>query len=572
MTVTPRVTRWAVVVLSVLAFAPGLGSPLTSYDDPMYLAQNTTPGLDGFLSVWSSARAWSGQFIEFFPLRDAVYWLIFQQWGLTSWPYHVVSLLFHVLASLLAYELVRRVTPSPWVASATALLFAVHPMHSESVTWVAGLKDPMYLSLMLGSLLALVRYRERRDALSWALIHVCLVAALLVKSMALSTVLLMVAVERLVGTPTPWREVFKRVMPAALISALFVVQFVGISRAYGMTVGPHGGTWLSHWVLMGWAQVVYAKQALVPVSTRLVHCFVPPESWLDPRALASVAFVLAVVALAWLHRKHPLRRFWLAWYFACLAPVSNLYPFPAVVADRYLYAASLGVCWWVAEVLEARLPRLQTLLLGLVVTVMTVTLMFRSSVWNYPDELWVEPDEDPACLIDPENQALEAHLRRFTVDPTSDTGLAALERAVKSAALRQRSKEEYCGIRITLTMAELRRQRLTQAAENAEAATRVCPERADGWYAALAVTQHRNLVIARKAAKRLQALAPSVENAVGAALAEFEAEPSETAAQAVRQLMQSPDACAALGRWLSGAPPVVVESLEGARQRCSPAH
>jgi hypothetical protein len=120
----------ALVVSCCVAFAPGLNSPLTTYDDPMYLAQNIAPGWSGFASVWSSERAWTGQFIEFFPLRDSVYWLVYQGFWLEPLPYHLVSLLFHVLASLLVFRFVERLGASFWVTSLTALLFAVHPMHS----------------------------------------------------------------------------------------------------------------------------------------------------------------------------------------------------------------------------------------------------------------------------------------------------------------------------------------------------------------------------------------------------------------------------------------------------------
>jgi hypothetical protein len=87
-----------VLVVCVAAFVPGLTAPLTHSDDSTYTYQNTEhigrPGMAGLLHVWDSTRAWNGEFIEFFPLRDSVYWALYRNFKLEGWPYHVTSLFF----------------------------------------------------------------------------------------------------------------------------------------------------------------------------------------------------------------------------------------------------------------------------------------------------------------------------------------------------------------------------------------------------------------------------------------------------------------------------------------------
>ncbi len=563
--------RLLMVVLSVVAFAPGLNSPLTPYDDEMYLTQNTQPGLAGFLSVFSAERAWGGKFVEFFPLRDAVYWGLYQGFGLTPWPYHVVGLLAHLVAALLVLEFMRKLTPRPWVAAAGALLFAVHPIHSESITWASGLKDPMYVSFMLGCLLTYLRFRQRPSVLSYLGALTFLVLALLCKSMALVVPGMWLLLERSVGSPTPWRIALARAVPAAVVCAWFLKRFIGISAAYHVERTIHGGTVFSHAVLAMWAQVVYLKQAVLPVSTRLVYCFVPPEALTDPRLWAAVALAAGLLALAYVWRRQPLRLFCLAWHFICLVPVSNLVPFPAVVADRYLYAASLGVCLLAADLLSSLQPLARTTILGLMVTALTLTTAFRSSVWNYPEELWAEGDEDPACMVDPDFQALQAHYTLYLASPHSERGVEAMRRTVACKAFQSRLADEACRYIIQLSQAEQHLHHDYEATQAARLATRTCPGMPEVWLNALQLTGHRNLPVAAMAAARLQALNRDALSLLWRGLTALEVEPGNPKALndiGIAISTHEPDVCRVFADWRREVSPTLQAQTEGALNRC----
>ena len=153
------------LLVCVVAFGPGMPAGLNRYDDSLYIFRNTEllgrPGWMGLQAVWDSTRAWDGRFVEFFPLRDTVYWLLYQRWETWGLPYHLASLFFHLVASMLAVRLGLAVGLSRWASAAAALLFAVHPIHIESVEWASGLKDPMYTAFLFQSLLLYARNRTR---------------------------------------------------------------------------------------------------------------------------------------------------------------------------------------------------------------------------------------------------------------------------------------------------------------------------------------------------------------------------------------------------------------------------
>src|SRR5262249_22012901 len=131
-----------VVTLAVYANALGLGfvwddnyQILRNYflRDPHYIPKIFTSAFWDFLNP---NQALATNFYR--PMQSLTYMLCYQIFGLQPWGFHLVSLLLHLAATLMAYGLLRCWGVEFRIAGAAALLFAVHPIHTESVTWVAG--------------------------------------------------------------------------------------------------------------------------------------------------------------------------------------------------------------------------------------------------------------------------------------------------------------------------------------------------------------------------------------------------------------------------------------------------
>jgi hypothetical protein len=565
--------KLALVVLPVAAFAPGLTSPLTHYDDPLYLGRPelTMPQWEGLWQLWSGESAWNARFLEYFPLRDSVYWLIFRIWGNWATPYHLTSLFLHVLAGVLVFRLLEKLGQSFWVASAAALLWAVHPIHIESVVWVAALKDPLYVCFVLGSLILYSDYRTHQKASSYAAVIGLLVCALLVKSMALSTPLIMLAIERWIGAPTRWRLIVARLGGPAVICALFLVQFVLIGRLNFVPNYPHQGNWTSHLVLASWAQVIYLRQVFLPSSFRLIYCFLPVESLWDVRLLAGVVSMSAIAGLCLFWRRMPLRLFCVSFYFASLLPVSNLVPFPAVVADRYLYAASFGACFLIALLLEPARSRLRNTVVVLVVATFAVTTALRTWIWRNEESLWEDIDDDPVCVADPEFPAADAHYLRFLTSKDNGTKLQALKRL-----LTTRGSGDSFGLRCEalLTGAQL----LVTAGDYPEAehwtklAIPDCKKHPRMWSTALTVTAHRNLPVAATAAQRWHGLDPTPVTNLFRMLTQLELKDEAARREEVLGLVKvAPEVCPTLQLWSTEVTPAVRQPIGEALKACEAA-
>ncbi len=393
----------AVIAFAVAAvFCTSLPVPFIFWDDPIYVtasARTQTPGLAGFLQLWDSTAARSGEGIEFFPLRDLAYWAVWQLVGGVPAAFHLLSILVHLGVALLVLELGVVIGFSRKAAFWGALLFAVHPVHVESVTWVAGLKDPLCGLLMIASVLSYARHRRegRRSDYAWCLAF--MVAALLCKSVGLVTPALLLAFDWL-EPRGGWRASFARLLAPAVISAVFLAQFLAIGRANGVLNPPHGGSWGQHVFLMGWAFARYVQQSVVPATFKIHYCFPNLESALDPRLWGIAAVLIALGLALRFARTQPRGRFLLVWFLACLAPVANIIPFPAIMADRYLYLPSVAACLALAWALESVAPRLQGLVRVAIVVIFGLVTLGRGLFWQVEGNLWAEAVEGDVCLED----------------------------------------------------------------------------------------------------------------------------------------------------------------------------
>lgn len=496
----------ALVGLCVAAYSPGITSPFVQYDDALYVTDNlkviTTPGWAGLAKQWDDDRAWNGYFVEYFPLRDTVYWALFQSFGLNPIPFHLTSLLFHVSATLLMMLLLLRLGLEEKAAFFASVIFAVHPVHIESVVWVAGLKDPLYTTFMLMGLAAYASYRKEQRVGSYVVMLLGLICALLVKSLAIVMPLLMLGMEVLIGERARWRLIITRLAGPSIITALFLASFVLIGKANYVVVDLHGGSRMSHTVLMLWSQAKYLKQALLPTSFRLIYCFEPPTGWMDWRLWVGLSVLLAGVGLAVHWRKDKLKLFFLGWYAVALLPVSNLVPFPAIMADRYLYVASLGTCALLGLLAAQLKPRLFQLVLLATAVMLTVTTAARSWVWQDEEALWEEPDRDPACVTDTAFPAAQSHVMRFRSAKDRREGLMALERALISPGLKNTGAALICSAIIAAAGEAAALGETARAVTWAKLANRQCPYEARGWNIAMVLNIHKNPRVAEMTATK----------------------------------------------------------------------
>jgi Flp pilus assembly protein TadD len=152
---------WGALALATLvAYAPAWqGAPL--WDDEAHITPAALQSVDGLRRIWFEIGASQ----QYYPIVHTAFWVMHRLWGDATLGYHIVNIVLHATSSLLiALILMRLAVPGALLAAA---LFALHPVHVESVAWITELKNTLSTVCYLGAGLLYLRFDETRDRRVW---------------------------------------------------------------------------------------------------------------------------------------------------------------------------------------------------------------------------------------------------------------------------------------------------------------------------------------------------------------------------------------------------------------------
>jgi len=151
-----------VLAATLLAYQPAWhGQPV--WDDDEHITRPEQRSVDGLVRIWTHVGATQ----QYYPLAFSAFWVQHKLWGDSTLGYHLVNILLHSFCALLFLKLLRRLeVPGAWLAAA---VFALHPVHVESVAWITELKNTLSGVLCLGSALAYLNFDRTRGKGSYLL-------------------------------------------------------------------------------------------------------------------------------------------------------------------------------------------------------------------------------------------------------------------------------------------------------------------------------------------------------------------------------------------------------------------
>jgi len=355
------------VVASVAVFANGLSGDFT-FDDVHLIVTNTrldeaSGAVLGFTSDYytSSERDPSGELRALGYYRPVVVflnWLDNQLWGRDRpFGFHLTNLLFHLGAVVCLYLLLARLVKRREIAFAAALLFAVHPAHTESVTFISGRVDVVAGFFSVLSLLMFVRSwtssaRTRFVGLSLLFYFLALIS----KEMAVTLPAAVFLVAGLLSAESSnrWRGAFIKTLPFA---GVFIVYLVVRLAAIGSLVSRSGGLGDGGgaWPRVATVLFEYLRLLVWPPFGFNVEPPVAIPGSIDGAVLLKTLVVLAVVAVgivAARKRMSPVA-LGILWALAALLPVAQIVRVETMVGERFLYIPTIGACLLVGALISA---------------------------------------------------------------------------------------------------------------------------------------------------------------------------------------------------------------------------
>jgi tetratricopeptide (TPR) repeat protein len=356
---------------SILALLAGIGVvyaqtlwfPFVEWDDTFYVVKN--PTVKAGLS-WSGV-AWAfttNQLSNWHPLTWLSLQLDAQCFGPTASGFHATNVLLHGIDTLLVLVVLWRAT-GRWAPSwLVAALFAVHPLHVESVAWISERKGLLSTLFGLLAIWAYLGYVRRGGAGRYLLVAASFAASLLAKPMLVTLPALLLLLDfwplaRLTQARA-WTLVREKLPLLALSGASIVVSF--FAQQAGGALRPGEALALSDRIVNAVVALVWYLEKLVwpqGLAALYTHPYLPGGTPWSPAVItASAALLVAVSVAAFRARRWPYLLMGWLWYLISLVPTLGILqlgfqPF----ADRYSYVPSIGIfialAWALSDGLDA---------------------------------------------------------------------------------------------------------------------------------------------------------------------------------------------------------------------------
>ena len=492
--------------ISLVVFGQTIRYQFVNFDDDLYVYN--TPAIRTGLTIKGIAAAFTNQHAHnWHPLTTISHMLDCQLYGLNAGGHHATNIILHTVAVLLLFHVLRQMTGAVWKSAIVAALFAVHPLHVESVAWVSERKDVLSAVFFFLMLDAYRRYARGTSIVRYLAVAVLFAAGLMSKPMLVSAPIVLLLLDywplRRFEQPCSTSEkikvsnagnqkrvirlLFVEKIPLVILSAVVcVITFVLQKRTAG-AIPPLPFLWRVQNALVSYA--IYAWKTLWP--THLAVFYPHPNDTLTIwEIIFAIALLLAItVAAIVFRRQRPYLLTGWFWYLVVLVPVIGLIQVGEQGrADRYTYLPHIGlflaVVWFAADIATVRRPRpelaVTTAVAVLIILTLTWAAFIQTSYWRNSETLWTH-----ALAVTSDNDVAHNNLGYLCADRGElDKAISHFESAARIRSGKRDAHYNLASafVQVNLADALARRGQSDEAMVHYEEAVKLQPNYADAYY------------------------------------------------------------------------------------------
>jgi len=482
-----------IVVLVWIVFGQTLAHDFVNYDDKTYVYGNSL--VDAGLSWHGLTQAFiDTQTGNWHPFTIISHMIDCQLFDLKAGGHHFTNVLLHTIAAVLLFFFFRNATGSGrtssiWSSAFVTALFAIHPLHVESVAWIAERKDVLSALFFFLTLITYVRYTRARSLGHYLTMSILFVCGLMSKPMLVTTPVILLLLDywplqRMPDSKSFWQLIVEKLPLLTLSVASSINTFVLQERSTGSIAQlPFG--WRLQNALVSY--VTYIWQTIWPAD--LAVFYPHPENHLALWQVASsAAFLLAITLFVFLFRRTRPYLFvgWL-WYLVMLLPVIGIVEVGLQGhADRYTYLPAVGlylaVTWPIADTATASILRRKIFVASaiLVVLLLSACAWKQTTYWRDSETLWKH-----TLAVTKENDVAHANFGMLLMDRGElDNALSHFQTAldVRSASAHAHYDLSFALIHGDIGNVLARKGRLDEAIGHLRQAIEFQPNYADAHY------------------------------------------------------------------------------------------
>ena len=406
-----------------------------NYDDPAYVSENTQiqSGLSWHNVVWAFTHIHSH---NWHPLTTISHMLDCQLFGVRPGAHHLVNVFLHSLSAVLLFLLLEAMTGRSWSSAFVAAIFAIHPLHVESVAWISERKDVLSGLFFMLTLFTYFWYARAPSIGRYVTMSILFVCGLLAKPMLVTVpaVLLLIdywPLNRFASDSVTKLIVEKVPLFALSLASAMATLFVQNQGAIGLV---HFDVLPFSWRITNAlaAVLVYIRQLSWPVDLAVGYSH-PGKLPVWQVAACTAVLVAITLGVTAVRKRRPYLSVGWFWYLVMLLPVIGLVQVGGQShADRYTYLPQIGlsiaITWFVVDLARSwRIPRVAFATAAVIVLgALSICAANQVSYWHDSERLWRH-----ALAVTKDNDVAHLALGQFYADQKKlDAALVELQTVV----------------------------------------------------------------------------------------------------------------------------------------------
>jgi Flp pilus assembly protein TadD len=387
----------SLVALVWLVFGQTLGHEFINFDDESYVYGNpvVSRGLTAHSIPWALCHVVSH---NWHPTTTISHMIDCQLFDLKPRGHHLTNVILHTLAAILLLTVLCQITGALWRSAFVAAIFAIHPLHVESVAWIAERKDVLSAVFFMLTIGTYGAYARRPTPARYTVLLIAFILGLTSKPMLVTVPVLLLVLDywplqRMQKRGSTIRKLLVEKVPLLILSApvaviTVVIQHRGINSIENLSLPWRIGNAL---VSAG----IYLRQLVSPVDLAVFYPHLGDQLPVWQIALASVLLAAVTAGVLLLRQKQPWYLAGWLWYLIMLAPVIGIIQVGSQShADRYSYLPQIGlylaITWGIAH-LSLRWPYRKFLLSGTAVFtlgLLTWCAWKQTAYWKDSESVW----------------------------------------------------------------------------------------------------------------------------------------------------------------------------------------
>ncbi|MGZ4072293.1 MAG: tetratricopeptide repeat protein [Bacteroidia bacterium] len=377
-----------IFILTIGAYSPVKKSDFVNYDDPEYVYQNNhiqQLTIKNTKELFADPKA-----TLYVPLVFLSFSIENHFFKLNPEVFHITNLLLHLINCLLVFWLIWLLTKNELITVIVFSLFALHPLHVESVAWITERKDVLYSVFYLSALISYHFYYQNKNRKYYVLTFLFFVLSCFSKVMAVTLPAILLLYDYFYCNQKTWRIIINKI-PLFIVSLIFAFVAVRMMNMEGKGPVNINYNMFDKLCAASYGLFFYLQKALLPINLSVIYPYPEKAGNVLPAIyLISPLIILFVFWLVFLYKKsNAIIKGLFLFFLISILPVLQIVPNTfTIAADRYFYLPSLGLfgiaAYYLNKITEQKRSGSATvlILISSLAIVFSVLTFNRCKVWE----------------------------------------------------------------------------------------------------------------------------------------------------------------------------------------------